>query len=152
MLLLPVAFWTTIHKHECDLSIEGGEGANVILCYNICDRDCSLKKSGKTAKFNDWFTIRVITGKSTDIHCFKTEAGTGSRQDLMVILLSNSEISDCYRHKTRQGTLMDDSMGLFCWPTTVLLGTPTTQMIIFNQGTVCYSWVQTLLLAIGCIY
>ena len=94
MLLLPVAFWTTIHKHECDLSIEGGEGANVILCYNICDRDCSLKKSGKTAKFNDWFTIRVITGKSTDIHCFKTEAGTGSRQDLMVISLGNSETSD----------------------------------------------------------
>ena len=41
MLLLPVAFCTPIPKHECDLNIEGGEGANVILCYNICDRDCS---------------------------------------------------------------------------------------------------------------
>ena len=40
MLLLPVAFCTPIHKHGCDLNIEGGEGANVILCYNICDRDC----------------------------------------------------------------------------------------------------------------
>ena len=44
MLLLPVAFCTPIHKHGCDLNIEGGEGANVILCYNICDRDCSLYK------------------------------------------------------------------------------------------------------------
>ena len=25
--------------HECDLNIEWGEGANVIMCYNICDRD-----------------------------------------------------------------------------------------------------------------
>ena len=27
MLLLLVAFCTQIHKHECDLNIEGGEGA-----------------------------------------------------------------------------------------------------------------------------
>ena len=57
----------------------------------------SLKQSGNTAKFKEWFTIWVITGKSTDVHCFKTEAGTGSRgQDLLVILLStcNSETSD----------------------------------------------------------
>ena len=40
MLLLPVAFWHPIEKHECDLNIEGGEGANVIMCYNICHRDC----------------------------------------------------------------------------------------------------------------
>ena len=42
MLHLPVAFCTAIHKHECELNIEGegGEGANVIVCYNICDRDC----------------------------------------------------------------------------------------------------------------
>jgi len=39
MLLLPVAFCTPIHKHECDLNIERGEGANVVVCYNICDRD-----------------------------------------------------------------------------------------------------------------
>ena len=42
MLLLPVAFCTPMHKHECDLNIEWGEGANVIMCYNICDRDCSF--------------------------------------------------------------------------------------------------------------
>ena len=41
MLLLPVAFCTPIQRHGCDLNIEGGEGANVILCYNICERDCS---------------------------------------------------------------------------------------------------------------
>ena len=41
MLLLPVAFCTPIYKHECDLSIGGGEGAYVIVCYNICDRDCN---------------------------------------------------------------------------------------------------------------
>ena len=41
MLLLPVAFCTPTHKHDCDLNIEGGEGANVIVCYSICDRDCS---------------------------------------------------------------------------------------------------------------
>ena len=41
MLLLPVAFCTSIYKHECDLNIGGGEGAYVIVCYNICDRDCS---------------------------------------------------------------------------------------------------------------
>ena len=45
MLLLPVAFCTPIHKHGCDLNIEGGEGANVILCYNICDRDCRFKNT-----------------------------------------------------------------------------------------------------------
>ena len=39
MLLLLVAFCTPTHKHECDLNIEGDEGANVIVCYNICDRD-----------------------------------------------------------------------------------------------------------------
>ena len=32
-----------MQKHECDLNIEWGEGANVIMCYNICDRDCSIK-------------------------------------------------------------------------------------------------------------
>ena len=41
MLLLPVAFCTPIRKHECGLNIEGDEGANVIMCYNICDRNCS---------------------------------------------------------------------------------------------------------------
>ena len=45
MLLLPVAFCTPIYKHECDLNIGGGEGAYVIVCYNICDRDCSLTLS-----------------------------------------------------------------------------------------------------------
>ena len=44
MLLLPVAFCTPMHKHECDLNIEWGEGANVIMCYNICDRDCRSKE------------------------------------------------------------------------------------------------------------
>ena len=44
MLLLPVTFCTPIHKHECDLNIEGVEGANVIVCYNICDPDCRLKQ------------------------------------------------------------------------------------------------------------
>ena len=44
MLLLPVAFCTPVHKHECDLNIEWGEGANVIMCYNICDRDCRSNK------------------------------------------------------------------------------------------------------------
>ena len=43
MLLLPVAFCTPIHKHECDLNIGGAEGANVIVCYKICDRDYSLE-------------------------------------------------------------------------------------------------------------
>ena len=33
------AFCTPIDKHECDLNIEVGEGANVIMCYIICDRD-----------------------------------------------------------------------------------------------------------------
>ena len=42
MLLLPVVFCTPIHKHECDLNIGGGEGANVTVCYNICDPDCSF--------------------------------------------------------------------------------------------------------------
>ena len=56
MLLLPVAFYTPMHKQEYDLNIEGvrgkmwlcvttsgrGKGENVIMCYNICDRDCSL--------------------------------------------------------------------------------------------------------------
>ena len=42
MLLLPVAFCTSIYKHECDLNIGGGEGAYVIVCYNICDRDCLI--------------------------------------------------------------------------------------------------------------
>ena len=42
MLLLPVGFCTPIDKRECDLNIEGVEGANVIMCYNICDRDCRL--------------------------------------------------------------------------------------------------------------
>ena len=42
MLLLPVAFCTPMHKHEYDLNIEWG--ANVIMCYNICDRDCSWVK------------------------------------------------------------------------------------------------------------
>ena len=40
MLLLPVAFCTPMHKHECDLNIEWDEGANVIMCY-ICDQGCS---------------------------------------------------------------------------------------------------------------
>ena len=31
MLLLPVTFCTPIHKHECDLNIERGKGANVTL-------------------------------------------------------------------------------------------------------------------------
>ena len=31
-------------------------------------------------------------------------------------------------------------------PTTVLLRTPVTQMIMFNQGTVCYCWAQTIFL------
>ena len=44
MLLLPVAFCTPMHKCECDLNIEWGEGANVIMCYNICDRDCRSKE------------------------------------------------------------------------------------------------------------
>jgi len=44
MLLLPVAFCTPMHKHECDLNIEWGEGANVIMCHNICDRDCRSKE------------------------------------------------------------------------------------------------------------
>ena len=43
MLLLPVAFCTPMHKHEYDLNIEWGEGANVIMCYNMCDRDCGFK-------------------------------------------------------------------------------------------------------------
>ena len=41
MMLLPVAFCTPMYKHEYDLNIEWGEGANVIMCCNICDRDCS---------------------------------------------------------------------------------------------------------------
>ena len=32
--------------------------------------------------------------------------------------------------------------------TTVLLRTPITKMIFFNQGTVCYSWIQTVFLNI----
>ena len=32
-----------MHKHECDLNIQWSEGANVIMCYNICDWDCSIK-------------------------------------------------------------------------------------------------------------
>ena len=48
MLLLPVAFCTPIHEHECDLNIEGDEGANVIVCYNICDRDC--RYTGENSK------------------------------------------------------------------------------------------------------
>ena len=32
-----------MQKYECDLNIEWGEGANVIMHYNICDRDCSIK-------------------------------------------------------------------------------------------------------------
>ena len=59
MLLLPVAFCTPIHKHECDLNIEGGGGANVIVCYNICDGDCffssvywTFYKIIKTSKSN----------------------------------------------------------------------------------------------------
>ena len=41
VLLLQVSFCTPTHNHECDLNNEGDEGANVILCYNFCDRDCS---------------------------------------------------------------------------------------------------------------
>ena len=32
-----------MHKHEYDLNIEWGEGANMIMCYKICDRDCSCR-------------------------------------------------------------------------------------------------------------
>ena len=35
MLVLPVAFCTPTQKRECDLNIEGDEGANVNVCYNI---------------------------------------------------------------------------------------------------------------------
>ena len=58
MLLLPIAFCTPVHKHECDLNIEGVDGANVIVCYNICDRNCSLTKvKAKITKDN------VMVGK-----------------------------------------------------------------------------------------
>lgn len=40
VLLLPVSFCTPT-MNECDLNIEGEEGANVVVCYNFCDRDCS---------------------------------------------------------------------------------------------------------------
>ena len=62
MLLLPVAFCTSIHKHECDLNIGGSEGANVIVCYNICDGDCSsgylfLQLQYRYRHFQDMWTL-----------------------------------------------------------------------------------------------
>ena len=35
MLLLPVAFCTPMHKHECDLNIKWCEGANVIMLQHL---------------------------------------------------------------------------------------------------------------------
>ena len=43
MLRLSVDFSSPTHKHQHDLNIERGEGANVLVCYNICGRDCRLK-------------------------------------------------------------------------------------------------------------
>ena len=41
-MLFYVMLCTPTHEHQLDLDIEGGEGANVLMCYNICDRDCSF--------------------------------------------------------------------------------------------------------------
>ena len=60
LLLLPVAFCTPNHKHECDLNIEGGEGPNVIFLYNICDRDCLTFIRNKSCD-NDNTQIVVCT-------------------------------------------------------------------------------------------
>ena len=57
--------------------------------------NASLKDSGTTAERIDWLILVVITGKSTEMHCFWTEAGTGSKgHDLIVDLLISCEISE----------------------------------------------------------
>ena len=76
VLLLPVAFWTPIHKHECDLNIEGGEGPNVILCYNICDRDCLTFIRNKSW---DMTTLKLLSVLSwPKIELFYTSLGKNS--------------------------------------------------------------------------
>lgn len=47
-LLVPVG--TSTHKHQNDLNIEEGGEVNVLVCYNICDRDCGYKSNKKQNK------------------------------------------------------------------------------------------------------
>ena len=69
MLLLPVGFCTPINKHECDLYIEGGEGANVIMCYNICDRDCVTFIRNKSCDMTTRKLLSVLSWPKIELDC-----------------------------------------------------------------------------------
>ena len=65
MLLLPVAFCTPMHKHECDLNIEWGEGANVIICVTTFVTESVAVALQISIKAMQPFTSKELNDKIT---------------------------------------------------------------------------------------